>query len=377
MKPEGTILVVDDTPQNLRLLIDMLTQQGYKVRPARDGQSALSSAQSALPDLVLLDIMMPEMSGYEVCEALKADERTRDIPIIFISALDEMMDKVRAFSVGGVDYITKPFQTEEVLARVKTHLTISSLQKALRKQNEELDAFAHTVAHDLKIPLGSVQGYIQLSKEVALEGDGTCQEKILALLEYAQKNAARTVRIVNELLALSSIRKGEVETKPVNMAEVTAKAQQSLSLMIEDYQAEISLPDSWPTAMGHAPWLTEVWANYISNGLKYGGQPPHLEIGAAPQPDGMIRFWIKDNGAGISPEDQTTLFTEFTRLNEVRAQGHGLGLSIVRRIIDKLGGDVGVESEIGQGSVFYFTLPAAPLDLSKYQKGSITKFGYR
>jgi CheY-like chemotaxis protein len=135
---KANILVVDDTLANLRLLTKMLAEYGYKVRPATNGRTALSAAQTEPPDLILLDIMMPEMDGYEVCGRLKADERTRDIPIIFISAIHETIDKVAAFSIGGVDYITKPFHVEEVLVRVKTHLTLRHLQKTLQEKNEQL-----------------------------------------------------------------------------------------------------------------------------------------------------------------------------------------------------------------------------------------------
>jgi signal transduction histidine kinase len=135
---QGNILVVDDTPENLQLLVGMLKQKAYKVRPAPSGELALSGAQGFPPDLILLDIMMPEMDGYEVCSKLKADERTKDIPVIFISALSDVLDKVKAFSVGGVDYITKPFQEEEVLARVSTHLANQNLQKSLQSKNAEL-----------------------------------------------------------------------------------------------------------------------------------------------------------------------------------------------------------------------------------------------
>ncbi|GAB4541297.1 MAG: hypothetical protein Kow0063_32000 [Anaerolineae bacterium] len=136
--PQADILVVDDTPANLRMLFQVLSEQGYRVRLATRGKQALEAARAAVPDLILLDIMMPEMDGYEVCGRLKVDERTRDVPVIFISALDDKFDKVAAFSVGGVDYIPKPFQVEEVLARVKTHLSLRSLQKMLEQKNEQL-----------------------------------------------------------------------------------------------------------------------------------------------------------------------------------------------------------------------------------------------
>ena len=137
--PKGNLLIVDDKPANLRLLAAMLVEQGYKVRSAINGPLALTATQAAPPDMILLDINMPEMNGYEVCERLKADESTHDIPIIFISALDETEDKVKAFTVGGVDYITKPFQLEEVLARVDTHLALRMLQKQLQDANKRFE----------------------------------------------------------------------------------------------------------------------------------------------------------------------------------------------------------------------------------------------
>jgi signal transduction histidine kinase len=145
------------------------------------------------------------------------------------------------------------------------------------------------------------------------------------------------------------------------MANIVDEARLRLSDLIEERQAEIVLPEAsaWPVALGHAEWIVEVWVNYFSNAIKYGGQPPCMKLGAEAQPDGMVRFWARDNGHGLSPEEQARLFTPFTRLNQVRAKGHGLGLSIVRRIVEKLGGQVGVESRIGQGSSFFFTLPSA------------------
>lgn len=143
---KGEILIVDDQPNNLRVLSSMLTNQGYDVRPVTSGQMALNSVQMRLPDIILLDINMPEMNGYEVCQRIKANERTCDIPIIFISVLDEVMDKVKAFSIGGVDYVTKPFQVEEVLARVETHLTIQRTKNELERVNAAYERF---VPHDI------------------------------------------------------------------------------------------------------------------------------------------------------------------------------------------------------------------------------------
>ena len=173
--------------------------------------------------------------------------------------------------------------------------------------------------------------------------------------------------IVDELLLLAEVRKvEEVETKPLDMANIVVRARERLTHIIEKHQAEIILPAVWTAALGHAPWVEEVWVNYLSNAIKYGGQPPRIELGATPSqsppPGGdaqgrMVRFWVRDNGPGLTPEEQARLFTPFARLDQVGTKGHGLGLSIVRRIVEKLGGQVEVESKVGQGSIFSFTLP--------------------
>ncbi|MFY0533813.1 sensor histidine kinase [Nannocystis pusilla] len=154
------------------------------------------------------------------------------------------------------------------------------------------------------------------------------------------------------------MRKQQVQSTRLDMAGILRQVEQRMDYMLREYGGEIAGPEAWPAALGYAPWIEEAWTNYISNGLKYGGSPPRLQLGADLQ-DGKIRFWVRDNGPGIDEEAQAKLFAEFSRLDTVRAEGHGLGLSIVRRIIERLGGSVGVESELGSGSLFFFTLPAA------------------
>jgi signal transduction histidine kinase len=287
-----------------------------------------------------------------------------------MSALDEVMDKVKAFSAGGVDYITKPFQLEEVLARVKTHITLQILQRqlesqvlalqeantALQESNTELDAFAHTVAHDLKNPLANLMmsaEIIQTTAESMSEG----ADEMIEIAGWLSAAARKATNIVDELLLLASVRKEDIELEPLDMTRVVRQAQKRLDWMIAQYQGKITHPGQWPVALGYAPWVEEIWVNYLSNGLKYGGQPPRLQLGYSAINDGMIQFWIKDNGPGLTPEKLKLLFTEFTRVERMRAEGHGLGLSIVKRIASKLNGSVGVESDIGEGSRFYFTLP--------------------
>jgi signal transduction histidine kinase len=221
--------------------------------------------------------------------------------------------------------------------------------------NEELDAFAHTVAHDLREPLSLIiLGIAILLDDSSKTLDDDVQER----LDLISRAARRMRNIIRELLLLASVRKAEIEITPLeDMADIVTEAQQRLDYMIEEYEAEIILPETWPVALGYGPWIEEVWANYISNAIKYGGQPPRIELGADSQESGMIRFWIHDNGLGLTPEERSRLFAPFTRLGQVRAKGYGLGLSIVQRIVRKLGGQVEVESKIGQGSTFSFTLP--------------------
>lgn len=222
---------------------------------------------------------------------------------------------------------------------------------------EELDAFAHTVAHDLKSPLSIMLSYIWMLVD---DFEKFPTEQIQAFLAKLDRSGKKMNNIINELLLLASVRKlDEIETSPLDMSYVVNEALSRLKLMIDEYQAEIVVPDLWPVASGYASWVEEVWANYISNAIKYGGTPPLIEVGATLLDDHMVRFWVKDNGAGLDAEQYARLFSQFTRLDEMRAQGHGLGLSIVQRIVDKLGGQVAVESEIGAGSVFSFTLPAS------------------
>jgi signal transduction histidine kinase len=269
-----------------------------------------------------------------------------------------------------VDYITKPFQFQEVVARIETHLSLRLLQRklqhtvqelshanqALVASNKELDAFGRTVAHDLKNPLGIILAYLELLQQ-DLTSNPTITESTREMMDNIQRAAARSVNIVDELLLLAGVRKSKVNLKPMDMAQVVAQVQQRLAPLFAQHQVELILPESWPTALGHAPWLEEVWMNYLTNGLKYGGTPPRLELGASIQADQTVRFWVRDNGPGLTLEEQEIIFTEFTRLNEWRVEGHGLGLSIVKRIIEKLNGQVGVNSQVGQGSVFYFILP--------------------
>jgi len=700
-EPEQEILIVDDSPMGLKLLTHMITMRGHRARSVTSGKEALASAFASPPDLVLLDIMMPEMDGFEVAERLQADPRTQDVPIIFISALNDEKSKIKAFTAGGVDYVSKPLHVKEVLARVGTHLRLRNTSQRLQRQviereeliaeldavndqlkaeiveresaqtqlrdalaktealyritrslitsenipdmlevatesvaealpadrvmtvildpdaeqvtfftadgpgaaalaepayaelmdgltgwvvervqpvispqglhdpresaaarsrraaadcgaivvvplyyqgtmmgtmtainrqdqpdfdaqhlaqfsaiagqvsvalanarlsdetaylkdfnegivqgvaeailvtneaqqvtfanraavamlgyevaelvgqscemlypedvlsssgsrvlacesgraarfetvmvrrdgqrvpvlgstqplyqggvltgslaaltditelkqaeeqlrqyaadlearNAELGAFAHTVAHDLRNPLSGLIGFVDLLQASAEErGD----EEYIEYAHYLNRSSVKMNNIIDELLLLASVREvDDVEAGTLDMTRIVKEAQERLDYLIDEYGAEVSVPDTWLPAAGYGPWVEEVWVNYLSNVVKYGGDPetgipPRVELGSdGANGDGPVRFWVRDNGCGLTAGQCAQLFTPFERLHNVRAEGHGLGLSIVRRILEKLGGEVGVESTPGEGSTFYFTLPAA------------------
>ncbi len=364
------ILMVINPSSNLGVLYDYLQGFGFKVLIVNDGENALELVESFNPDIILLEVILPGIDGFDTCRRLKSMASTKDIPVLFITGQSNTLDKVRGFALGAVDYITKPIQSEEVLARLKTHLTIQNLQRSLAEKNArleeeiaeretliaELDAFSHTVAHDLKNPVGVTVSYAKFLKKYCTT---MSQEELQQYSDTILRNGHKMVNIIDELLLLASTRKEEVAVSRINMGEIAEEVQHRLSFVIEEYKAEIVTPSEWPTAFGYGPWVEEVLTNYVSNAMKYGGQPPRVELGATVLGDGMVKFWVHDNGRGLTPKHQAKLFIPFTRLNQVRVQGHGLGLSIVQRIVEKLGGKVAVESEgiAGKGSIFSFTLP--------------------
>jgi signal transduction histidine kinase len=225
----------------------------------------------------------------------------------------------------------------------------------LQVRNEELDAFAHTVAHDLQNPLAAI-----ITASNTLQNVAITKSELDEFLGGIIETASNMSGIIDDLLLFAEVRKVEAPSKPLDMKAIVAEVKERFHLMIKNSGAQISEPEDWPAALGYGSWVEEVWANYLNNALKYGGLPPRIELGADVQPDGMIRFWVCDHGRGLTPEQQEALFKPFLRLDQIHTKGHGLGLSIVRRIVDKLGGQAGVISEVGKGSTFYFTLPEAP-----------------
>ncbi|MBD8526777.1 sensor histidine kinase [Pseudomarimonas arenosa] len=225
----------------------------------------------------------------------------------------------------------------------------------LRVQNRDLEAYAHTVAHDLKIPLTTVVGLAGLLSEMR---DRLPEQQIGESLQTIHRTSRKMAEIIDALLTLASLRSDRpVQPQALDSGKIVNECLSRLQPMIERSGASISQPESWPVAVGRADWVEAVWTNYVSNAIKYGGKPPTIELDAKQTADGRVRFWVRDHGPGITGDDYAKLFQPFSRLNPDSAEGHGIGLSIVARILTRLGGDAGAEPAEGGGCLFWFELP--------------------
>ena len=244
----------------------------------------------------------------------------------------------------------------DITERKRTEQLIQQYATEVLARNTDLEAFARTVAHDLKSPVSSIIGFAEWLQNRPDLPAAERQEYV----DIIARNAVKMNGIIDELLLLAQVRKEQVELVPIDMTRLISEAQARLAFMIAGSGVVMRVPGTWPTALGYGPWVEEVWVNYLSNAIKYGRIPPaapRLELGFDQPSDRFIRFWMRDFGPGIPSEEQPHLFKAFGEHSKVRATGHGLGLSIVRMIVEKMGGQVGVESTVGQGSTFYFTLP--------------------
>lgn len=235
-------------------------------------------------------------------------------------------------------------------SKVELHQQVANLQA----RNRELEAYARMVAHDLRDPLT----VLVTTSDLIIKIPDLTRKELKAYLQQISSTSLKMNQIINNILLFAEVSKAEAPLQPVQMARVVSKVKDRLNHMIKEQQAQIIIPEVWPDAIGYAPWLEEVWANYLSNALKHGGNPPRIELGASTQLDGMVRFWTRDEGPGLPPKVQAHMFKPFSQIEHFSDPEHGLGLSIVFAIVEKLGGQVGVESEPGQGSLFFFTLPA-------------------
>jgi len=362
------ILMVDDTPANLALLSDMLKGRGYTVRAAVSGKLALLAARSTPPDLILLDISMPEMDGFEVCRHLKEDEQLKDIPVVFLSALSETLDIVKAFAAGGVDYITKPFQLAEVEARVDTHLELRRQKRRVQEALDELrevetlrDSLVHMIVHDLRSPLTGIYAYLELIKETA---PGVLTAKLRVYVDDALNSTRQMIGIVSDILDTSRLEAGQLKPA-LEYFELEGAVDESIAgLAALAGTRKISFVRSERPALVRADkgLVLRVIQNLLANALKF--TPADGVIGVrVTDAGGRLRLSFSDNGPGIAPEYREKIFKKFAQVELPAGRqkySTGLGLAFCKLAVEAHGGRIGVESEEGKGSTFWFELPAQP-----------------
>jgi two-component system sensor histidine kinase/response regulator len=352
------ILIVDDTPANLSVLVDTLSETGYQLMVAEDGEDALAQTTHTKPDLILLDVMMPGLDGFETCARLKASAATREIPVIFMTALNETAEKVRAFNAGAVDYITKPIQHEEALARISTHLTIRRLRAKLEQQLALTERFMRVASHDLRNPLC----LILMSGELARRKGAT--PEVSEYLESIHASAGQMRRIIDTFL---NVRKSTADGRStgrvdLNLMAAAVIAQNEPAAERKQLSVTLEPAEPLPQAKADAGYAYQALTNYLSNAIKFlpPGGKVHVRTSAN---DFRVRLEVGDNGPGVPSADRAGLFTEFARLSNRPTGGEestGIGLSIVKQLIEGERGTVGAEFPPEGGSVFWFELPVAP-----------------
>lgn len=352
------ILIVDDTPINLRALAHILTKEGYKVRKALNGQMALTACQTTLPSLILLDILMPDIDGYEVCSRLKANERTREIPVIFLSALDEPSDKAKAFNAGGSDYISKPFQVEEILARVATQLDVQHLKRqlserearveklneAIERSRSAVEKFAFRALEEPHSPLQAIAASARvLGEKYESSLDADAKTDISQIVEAGMKMK----QLIEELLAHSLEEAIAPAFETIECVEVLKAALDNLDEEISSSGAGIAHSEL-PTVRGDRAQLIQLFQTLIYSAIQFRRPDvsPEIAISAELGNEGKWIVSIRDNGTGIAPQER-----------DRDSPNPNLNLATCQKIVERHGGQIWMDSQLSQGSTFYFTIP--------------------
>ncbi len=354
------ILIVDDIPANLALLGHILKNIGYKVRPVPNGALALKVAEKEKPDLIFLDIMMPEMDGFEVCRRLKENKELSDVPIIFISALNETNDIVKALEAGGSDYITKPFKAEEVKARAATHIKLHLQTKELQKANAEKDKFFSIIAHDLKSPFSNFLGVTQTLEEML---PVLSMEDIQSFASSMHKSAIILFRLLENLLQWSRIQRGmipfeplETQIKPI-ISEGVFMSQEAANK--KEIEIIMNIPEDLTTYSDRNMLLTVI-RNLSSNAVKFTPRGGKIVISAYCTDDNYVEISVNDSGIGMPEIMSKNIFSIDVKSNRDGTEGEpstGLGLLLCKEFVEKNGGKIRLDSEENVGSTFYFTIP--------------------
>ena len=368
-----TILVVDDNPTNLQVLLESLKRTGFKILVARTGENAIQQAEYGKPDLILLDVMMPGIDGFETCRRFKTLDAFKEIPIIFMTALTDTTDKLKGFQAGGVDYVTKPLQHEEVLARVVTHLTIRRLQQESREQhlllqekhaelqalNASKDKFFSIISHDLRSPLSSVLVGLRLLTDPESRVSESEKEEIL---HDSRRTVEQLYSLLDNLLVWSRLQRGLMEYAPkqIDLQPLFERNATLFAANAEQKQIAIRQTVTAPIfAFADSQMIDTVIRNLISNALKFTEARGAITLSAC-QNDQNVEITVADTGIGMDAEAVAKLFRLDVRYNQLGTAGEkgtGLGLNVCKEFAEKNGGSIAVESVVGAGTTFRVTLP--------------------
>lgn len=372
-KYKPIIMIVDDIPENLQVLGSSLDMAGYETAFATNGHDALEAISEVMPDLILLDVSMPDIDGFEVCRQLKATPATAEIPIIFLTAHTDVEHIVHAFSIGAGDYIAKPFQQAELLARVSVHLEVSFSRRRLAEQNHflmelnrEKNELLEIAAHDLKNPL---QGVIFAAANGRRYNNRQDIQAVDSQLIIIEKSVGKMLGIIKTLLDAREIESGSLEfhREKIPVRDITAELKESFLPLSYSKFITLTFTDAPHTSAVYADRLRtiEVLDNLLSNALKFSPRDTNVYVTVTQVThlkSDFIRFEVRDEGPGLTEEDQKSLFQRFARLS-ARPTGNesstGLGLSIAKKLVDMMGGRIYCESQPEQGAVFVVELPAA------------------
>ncbi len=353
------ILIVDDVAENIQIVASTLQREGYDMSFATSGKAALESVAQDAFDLVLLDVMMPEMNGFEVCEQLRANPRTANLPVIFLTAKTDAESIVRGFAVGGVDYVTKPFNASELNARVRTHLRLRRTEQELRELNDSKDKFISIIAHDLRIPFSGLSGILKL---LSRDPDSLSREELLEYLGLAQESADNINHLLTNLLSWSGLMQGMVSFRPYDF--LLKPVFDDVTFLFRNDAAAKSI--RFETGGAEGVWvfgdlemLESVLRNLVSNAIKFSHANQVIQISASTS-GAEVTVCVADQGIGIDPELQVEIFSLGSKLKETGTEGEmgtGMGLILSREQVERNGGRIWLESRPEEGTKVYFTLP--------------------
>jgi signal transduction histidine kinase len=363
------ILLVDDIVENLKVLGNIFKNEGFQIAIASNGEAAISIARSKLPDLILLDVQMPGMDGFEVCKTLKNEVQTKDIPILFLTAKTESEDIIKGFELGAVDYITKPFNNNELLARVRTHTELQLTKRKLENSNKELknlvatkDKFFSIIAHDLRSPFIALLGFSEIIKD---DFKDLSESSLLEYINIIYVTANDTYKLLDNLLQWSRIQLGKMDFAPETF-ELKKSVDQICNLLnLQSSQKDITLINSIPedtVVYADNNMLDTIIRNIISNAIKFSNNGDSIIIGingGKSNPNDSV-IYIKDQGKGIPYEDQNKLFKldiNYSTTGTNKEKGTGLGLILCKEMVEKHNGRIWFESVPDEGTTFFISLP--------------------